>query len=533
LITLTLLSLALTVPIRPAVASVVNLQVTQPACSSPSFVPASVEVTVRVNVTSSNPIQNVTLYYRVVPVSQLGPIPQPRNLTLYNSTYMFPIVTLSNDTHEYTTQYLPHSSRSLNNTLLFGFVKTVDSAGNIAYSNDNNYPVQICYFTTPAPYARLDLSFYIADVNPRYLNMSASLGASLQNSETFSPITMSLYYPPYDIYLGQPQNNNVEFYYTQSKSVVLYYSGVTQLFPLDSYTYQFTLTLEPSLNYTEVTLNEMSFAPRNTLSHPINFASTTFTQEEDDSTWNLNSSAQFTPYSGPKQPASITITLDISRKSGQYTDIILVPLISVYSLLGLSVLMTRKNDLANRLVVYLTVFVFSYTLESGINSLVVSPVASGPSMGELLSLALIPCTVVLAGASMLRWMATQRRYQNAVDFAGVVSAGLVLWSFASFSVQRYVSSGGTFQLENVTYTLWNLGVFGFELTLALFLGGVVLFARRLFKAIPWRRFLVKNRPGMKWLADSLTFVLPPSLKILLTRRKRLHSRLLRTMQPPH
>lgn len=486
-----------------------NLIVSEPQCSYSGEIPPGMPSSVHANVTSTAAIANVTFYYRSVPTSQGGEISQPYNLSLYNSTFMYPS---SGDS--YVTQPLP---KFQNNTQLFGFVKAVDVEGNVAYSGGSQslpYPSATCYYYAPAPKATLQLAFYILDVNPRYLNLTAQVSGALWNSETFTFVTLMSAYGPGSIYINQPEGSN-SFLYDSGKveNTTIGYSGQTQLFPLDSYRYYLQYTLNPNLNYSSVMVDQTEISNGSVFSGLIGFSGQQSEADfADTSNFSFTSYAQFTPQS-QGHPATIVITLQLTRNFGDVTDDIIIPIISVYTLLGFSLLLTRKDDLANRLLVYITVFVFSYDLDSNIRSLVVSPYATGPNMAELLAFALIPCTVVLAIFSIVRWKSNSTTIQNALDFLSISAAGIILWEMAQFTVRQFVLRGNTYTLENVTYTLAKLGWFGDATIVGLVAYGTVV---SLFRLTLWSN---RNRtPNLKTVWWTLRWNFAASLRSLILSR---------------
>ena len=459
--------------------------ITGPWCSIRGDVPPNYSAAVFVNVTSNVPIRNVTLYFVARNVPEPSQITNWRNLSIYTTELMEPNFPYSAN----STRYAYELPSQPNNTIVFGFAKIIDAKGDILFTGGQPYPLQICTYSWPKPGAELDMGMWVLDINPRYLNLTAKFGANLYNSETFNWITISDPYSGLNFPVNKLQGSNLDYWTGQTTNVALGYFGLTQLFPVDSYTYQMELSLSGRLNYSEVTINNHVLAPNATVPDVIGFTnSPTLSQNNDLSAWNMTSLAQYLPKQGV-----IMITLQTTRQLGEVTNSILIPLLSVYALLGLSILLIRRSDLANRLVLYLTVFLFSFELDSFMRSQVVSPLSSGSTMADLLVLALIPCTVVLAGASIIGWIPKLFKWRLYVDLAGVVGALGVLLLEAKFDALRYVStvSGGHFQ--DVTFWVYDLGPWGRGITLALLSGSIIMGAYYLFDRL---------RTKKKWLGDS-------------------------------
>lgn len=459
-----------------------NTSVTGPWCNFQGFVPPIYNGVAFVNVTSNVPVHNATLYYVVRSLSANGPITNWNNASIYASSPMELNTQYGGNRSRYAYQF-PHEP---NDTQTFGYVKFVDAKGDVFYSGGQPYPLPICAYFWPTPGAKLDIEMFVQDINPQHLNLNASFTADLYNSETFNGISIEgpgFYYPVYQL-----QGSNLDYWMGNHTYVSLGYYGLAQLFPIDSYTYQVDLYLSQRLNYTEVTLNNHQLGPNATVSGVVGFTnSPTFSQSSDIGDWNMTSTAQFLPKQGV-----IIITMQTTRLLGQVSDYILIPLLSVYALLGLSILLTRKGDLANRLVLYLTIFLFSFELDSFIRSLVVSPFALGPTMADLLVLALIPCTSFLAGASIVAWIPRFYRWRTYIDLAGIGGALSILLLEVQFVTKQYVSTSTGFQLKNVTYWLNDLGPWGRGIALALASGAIALLAIHAFD---------KVRTKKAWLGD--------------------------------
>ncbi len=459
-----------------------NTSVTGPWCNFSSFVPPIYNGVAFVNVTSSVSVRNATLYYVVRGLNANGPITNWSNRSIYTSAPMELNIQYASNQSRYAYQF----PKEPNGTQIFGYVKFVDTKGDVFYSGGQPYPLPICTYSWPSPGARLDIGMFVQDINPQHLNLNASFTAYLYNSETFDGI--SIEGPGFTYPINQLQGSNRDYWMGNHTFVSLGYYGLAQLFPIDSYTYQINLYLSQRLNYTEVTLNNHQLVPNVTVPGVVGFTSNpTFSQSADNGNWNMTSTAQFLPKQG-----LIIVTLQTTRLLGQVNDYILIPLLSVYALLGMSILLTRKGDLANRLVLYLTIFLFSFELDSFIRTLVVSPFALGPTMADLLVLALIPCTAFLAGSSIVGWTPRFRRWRPYIDMAGIGGALGILLLEVQFVTKQYVSTPTGLQLRSVTYWLNDLGPWGRAIAFALASGAIAQLAVRAFD---------KVRTKKTWLGD--------------------------------
>lgn len=208
-------------------------------------------------------------------------------------------------------------------------------------------------------------------------------------------------------------------------------------------------------------MGAISFSPRN------------LGQVADDSAWNLTSSVSYVPGTSVKSPTRIVITIYLQRQPEQTQDLILIPILALYAFLGTSILLSRENDIGNRLFVYLSIFLFVYVFLSTIRSLSITPFVLGFSMAERFGLALVPCTVILAIASILAWRPRLRRHRMIIDLAGVLLALLSVGSVVQFALPQYVPTAQGYRLGSVVYSLFSLGTFGWLVIFALSSGTIL------------------------------------------------------------
>jgi len=466
------------------------IQISAPSCSLPGQIPLSTNTAyAKVNVTTAYPISNALFYYEFVPQNHSAP-PPVLNISQYHTS----ATSVPASTGTFPLSFPIQGPE--NNTIAFGFVRVNDTHGDAAYSNGQPYPYPSCYFSSAAQNASLSMDLSVVDVNPRYLNMTLDVYATVINSETFSPVTLTNFYAPSFLFLNQSLSNGYYIYGSAHTTQSIYSYGIAQLYPVDSYTYVMQFQSEQLLNYSTMTLNGIQLKPNQDTPNVMNYSrSASVAQTIDNNAWSLGSAAQFSPRVG-NEPASLTITLQVTRNTSEVEYPVLVPLLALYALLGASLLATRKNDLANRLLVYISIFIFSYQFLNYVNSLIVSPVAAGSNIFELLTLALIPCTAILAAFSFVRWVPWVREHRNMADAADVVGLGLataVLWTIAQFTTMRGSYTSGVFHLVPFTYYLTDLGWFGKALLLLFAIGVSYPVARIVLRVDSVQKYFLRRR----------------------------------------
>jgi uncharacterized protein YqgC (DUF456 family) len=241
--------------------------------------------------------------------------------------------------------------------------------------------------------------------------------------------------------------------------------GHPELFPFDKYSYSFDLFVPDYLNASNIIFNELYLNTSKTISNLIQPGSPTLPESVNLSYWNITSRVQYVardPNLGNQ--TYIRIDIALSRQPDLVNFVLLSPVLSLFALLGASVLLRGENEVRNRLVLYLNVFVFSYGFQSGVRSLSISPlVLGGVTMIEKVALALIPCTVILAGGTILQsqlsneywWQGYRISLGELIDFfAALFSAG-VLYEFSKTAVTEYL--GKSPWIANTEYTILQLG----------------------------------------------------------------------------
>jgi hypothetical protein len=213
-------------------------------------------------------------------------------------------------------------------------------------------------------------------------------------------------------------------------------------------------------------------------------------EQQDNSIWNVHSYAKFYPshnFSAALPLVQVTITLE--REPQQINFLLLVPVVSLYCLVGFSVLLRGPKELANRLLVYLTVFLFAYGFPSNVRALPMTPVVTGFSMIELVALALIPITVILAVFSILirAFINTPYDLSNHSGLVGFASStaldtiAIEISEIALFVIARITVVYRFGLPSSVTYTLADLNGWGYAPAILLCLGLVISIALAAFR----------------------------------------------------
>jgi hypothetical protein len=194
----------------------------------------------------------------------------------------------------------------------------------------------------------------------------------------------------------------------------------------------------------------------------------------DNSIWRIYSEAQlFLPDGLSVARPYLRVTYYLERAPETVMTRLLIPGISLYALLGISVLLTGENELRNRLLLYLNVFVFSQSFMVGMRSLPSVPTMAVPSVMEQLVLAVIPCATIFAVFSVIESIVGHEKYLDA--FSTVISAS---WVF-------FVAEGA---VALSTPGLWRFSLYIFLALLALFSGLIFVVIRPL-----WRRWRERVR----------------------------------------
>ncbi len=371
-------------------------------------VPTSFYVYVFVNVTSPNPLVNVTLYFKALPF--LASPPDPSDFNVFNKTVMT-LWRQEGSNYTFATQL----GGFQNQTTVWGEARAFDTKSNVVTSGFwDMYSV----LTIPRK-ATLDLGVTILDVDPKSLSITPQVSGYITNSISYSGAAVTDSTGPGWIPLDQQQSEDQ--WQGRGTFVFSYPQGYSQLFPFDSYTYNLDLSVTQILNYSEVTLNRISLPMNQTVPAHLSFSPTNASQISDDSAWNMTSTVRLVT-SGKYAP-EFEITVNLTRQTQQTEYYIIIPALALYAFLGVSVFLTRENeDLTNRLFIYLSIFLFVYAFLSVIKSLSITPFYTGFSVADLLGIALVPCTVIMAFASVTRWRINSEAGRTWADIGGSFAA---------------------------------------------------------------------------------------------------------------
>jgi S1-C subfamily serine protease len=422
-----------------------------------------------VNVTSSVPIDNVTLYY-VTLSKDCCPPEGAGAIDLYESVRMYQWFV--NDSF---FSYEVQMPRVANNSFVFGFARAYPKTGNYVESGKSDGALY--YYTIPNPKSSfLRLQFNVRHINPRSLSLNLTASAWLQNAVTYLPevlqgryqwviLSVSTPYQPYTYGSGE---SNFE----------LYPSGQPQLFPFDSYTYWFDLFVPTYLNSTGIVIESMygdfPLNPKSPVKEGlIGLSARSQGEAVDNSLWDVQSTTQyFSSGNFTAQPPYLRVIVTLHRNWELVDLLLLLPTFSLYALLGLSVLLRGKDQLQNRLLLYITIFGFSYTLQPTVKT--IAPIMFGFSMMDRIVIALIPCTVVLSACSIIPiWRRRDQQDTTSLrwDATGVLGAVIALLGITVLRINDYPSNSLRM------FTLLDTGLYGW-LTLGALVCGLLLILPR-------------------------------------------------------
>ncbi len=444
-------------------------------------------IEVEVNVTSQTyRIANVTLFY-------LANNTAPLIASLYTP---LPMTLGWNENH--TATYFVIMPQVRNDTDVWAFVVAFNDHGDHAGSVGDR--IRVYHTLTPNPKdTELDLDFRIRDVHAKTMTVNASVEATLTNYVDYqwaSPMVEGSDRSFLEI--NQPWN--LFSYSSGTQFFTLYYwSGVPpELYPFDSYNFTYALVLPTYLNDTGRVAMVDRFGRKAYISPGTVYKDffgvepyLSLQERQDNAAWEIHTFAQFYPsHNFTASWPILRITAMLTRRVQQVNFLLLVPVLSLYALLGFSVLL---RGLANRLVLYLTVFLFGYGFQSSVRALPMTPIVSGFSMIELVGLALTPLTVILAVFSILAKALIESppsrssdsslvtlAVSSALDTAAIVISEIALYLIARVTV-IYQFGFPT----SVTYTLWDLNGWGYAFAVLLSLGtliGLALTTSRIYRA---------------------------------------------------
>jgi hypothetical protein len=162
--------------------------------------------------------------------------------------------------------------------------------------------------------------------------------------------------------------------------------------------------------------------------------------------------------------------------------------------LGLSILLKGRGQIANRLLLYLSVFGFSYTLQASVKNQPIAPFVLGFSMMDRVIIGLIPCTLILSATSIIGTTISRDNpsVYSMCDGFGVLVAAAALYIVTLIPVTEYL--GEPPWVASTTYSLMlNTGWYGPAIFSALFTGMVLLLIRGLLSTLRQRVSKRKER----------------------------------------
>jgi len=487
LILLTIIGCSIVV-LKPVVASSPAISVSQPILPGHYSLPITNRQTasVMVNVTKTNSALNVILYYAAVQGDRAPLEAEYRPLQMKPGWASDSIIT-------YFVDMSPGSPPIANDSWVWGFARAYDNEGNVA--GESLERSRIYRYWTPNPHSSiLDLSFSIRHVDPKKMTLNMSMTAHLVNYAEYDP--EQLQFGSCTVRVDQ---SGAPFeYYTWGQTCTQYYSyGHPELFPFDGYDFTFYMDVPRYLNQSSLQIAGNSLEAFKVYPDVIPLAQDLTVEERgDNSAWEFHSYVEFRPSHNFTllQPA-LRVTVTLQRIPDQVNYLLLYPVVALYALLGFSILLRGGDEIRNRLLVYLNVFVFSYGFQSNIRNLSITPLISGVSMIERTTLALIPCTVLLAvlsilGTALTHWSnaeinVSKVSHMLALDAFGITTAALFVSSIGSVSVRDYLGGVARFGLLNMSW-------FGGAIFLGLFAGLIINAALVIY---------VRGRSGTMFLLD--------------------------------
>jgi len=407
------------------------------------------------NVTSRFPVLNVTLRY----AETKSETPPPLSRQQYHIIMMNRIHGSEfNGTYE---AVMPHVE---NDTLVWGFATAFDDHGNIVESPSG--PQQIYQAMTPNPDSSyLDFSLLFRHVDAKTMTIDVTFSAVLRNALSYSAEILSDGSRGFQITVNKPVDKYT--YSSEYETTSFWYSTAhPEFYPFDHYNYTLRLALPEYLNQSAINLGYGTrLAPGTVYIDFVPVSPRNLTEKSDNSAWEIHSRVQyFASANFTAEKPSLVITILLQRQQEYVNYLLLVPALSLYALLGFSVILRGREELRNRLLLYLNVFVFSYGFQSSIGRLPITPMVSGFSMMDRIVLTLIPCTALLAVSSIVGTVLTRWRdsaielshfsWLSACDIIGVAASTFILSQSTLVTVREYLTERPW--VKDVTYGLWDL-----------------------------------------------------------------------------
>lgn len=447
-----------------------NMTITTPQLANGQFstVPDTFYESVVVNVTSNVPILNVTIYYHSFPIGSEVSI--PTNVSNYNHALMNP--SSVNGTYYYQIPPQPNNTEVVAEAQAFG----------ANYSRTSSFSGILYEVVTPPPRLNLTMSLDVIDVEPKFMGVTLSIFGGLYNAERYNSYfdwyaNIANALPPFS------KQSGVFYSYTNYTNIVAYSSGEPNLFPFDSYNCTFYIYLPTGWNISSVIFDQPGQVSAPTMVPDRPYAVPTsgnFSQRTDLSGWNISPTAVYLPSSNSSISSRIRVTILLTSRSSEYMELFVIPVFSIFALLGSSIILQSDNDTTNRIAIYLTVVVFAFGFFAGMRNLATFPETIGLTMIERLTLALIPSTVSLGFFSMIG--VSLKRFRLLLDAFAVLSAFILTFYLTSF--MGFISTPP----YRTSFNFLSLGMWSTLFVLALSGGFLIALALSI-----WRKYRSKSK----------------------------------------
>jgi hypothetical protein len=454
---------------RPVGAQNSDLNVTSPRLQWGQISPILAHETpiVWVNVTSAYSIANVTLYYLAMRSDCCPPEP---TLSGYTAIQM-----LMRSGNSNNGTYMVEMPTVANYSFVWGFARAFDDRGDLAVSQLN---MMYLAFTPNPRSSYLSLDLFVRHIDPAALLLNLTVQALLVNAASYGPGFLRS--PDGLLWIPVAESVTKYSFTNRLRTVSVYYShGHPELYPFDRYNYTFSLLLPPYLNDSGIDFEGHHFVPGVVYQDFIYTVPETGPERLDNSAWKIHSTIQYFPSSNlTASYPSLHVTIILERELQLSFLLLLVPTYALYLILGFSILVrSGKDELSNRLLLYLTVFGFVYTLLTSVKGSATAPITYVPSLSDRLVLAVIPCSLVfmcgsiVASYTQIRGARRLQTHPMRWDYVAVVLSELILFGVTFLSLTEWVTGQG---FVTTPYPLLYVGVLGWIPFLALASGVIII-----------------------------------------------------------
>ena len=356
-----------------------------------------------------------------------------------------------------------------NDTWIWGYAQAVDNASNVGIS-DSGTAQRIFRSMTPNPNdSWMSVSMAVNHIDPRTMALNLWIDVRMENFFTYEETSLT----------GDSFNINVDegfsfnrFYFANSvDNYWLYYkSGSPELYPFDSYYYNITFNVPNFIN--DVKLD------------PWFIIYSGFQNASDNSLWNVTLTEKVIHPPATSSPAGARLTIGIwlKRLPEQVNYLLIVPTLSLYVLLGASVFLRGPSEIRNRLLLYLNVFVFSFTFLTFMHGLRMTPDVVEFSMMDRIVLWLVPATVILFTVTVLSALVRDGREagflrMTVADAAGILISAIILYWYSG--VHPYIPWNSSVTIYLISIPFYGLLYFAaFALPV---IGNLVYLRKELWK----------------------------------------------------